>query len=125
MSYKRISIGLLVALVGIAALFYNYKVIHIGNLYWVNLGKNKYGLENYVLLHKWKVCIDAPFHVFAIRRPYLYIARFPKEGGAATFFRINVETGKMEQVDPCETAKLPNGCRVKDMYFGQAQRLFW
>ena len=31
MNYKRISIALLVVLVGIAALFYNYKVIHIGN----------------------------------------------------------------------------------------------
>ena len=124
MNYKRLSIALLVVLVGIAALFYNYKVIHIGNLYWVNLGKNKYGLDNYVLLHKWEVCIDAPFDVFAICRPYLYVARFPKEGGTATFFRINAETGKMERVDPCDIAKLPNGCRVNIMHFGQARRLF-
>ena len=124
MCYKRIGIVLLVAIVGFAVLFYNYRVIHIGNLYWINFGKNKYGLDNYVLLHKWRVCIDAPFDVFAISRPYLYIARFPKEGGAATFFSINIETGEMVQIDPCDTAKLQGRCRVNIMHFGEARELF-
>ena len=128
MHYRRIVVVLLVAVIGFAALFYNYRVIHIGNLYWVDFGKNEYGLDNYVLLHKWKVCVDAPFDVFAIRHPYLYIDRFPKEGGAATFFRVNIETGEKEQVDPCDAAKLEQEWRVNlmrfGMRFGQARRLF-
>ena len=92
-------------------IIYKLKIIHIGNIYWINCGQSSNGIYTSMIIHRYRIILKANIEAMGYY-PFLYVVFFPtdnpfleKEG---TYAKIDVRNGFMQIVDGSEVAHFSN-----------------
>ena len=106
-------VALLVLVVMCVFLFaiYRTKVIHIGNIYWVDCGASSNGTRMSKIIHDRRILLKADIEVMGYY-PFLYVAYFPMDNPFAEkegrYVKIDVRSGTMQIADGNEIAHFSN-----------------
>ena len=94
---------------------YKIKVIHIGNIYWVDCGLSSNGNNTSMIIHHWRILLKANIEAMG-HYPFLYVAYFPNDNPFAEkvgrYVKIDVRNGGMEIVDGNEVALFSDKYRL-------------
>ena len=120
----------LLAICIVSFLLYKAKVIHVGNIYWVDCGQSN-GTRTSMIIHRWRVLLKAEIATMGYY-PYLYVVFVSTDEPCAEksgrYAKIDVRNGSMQIVDGGEVAHFGNKHRLHFQNHRQVRKVgnvFW